>query len=221
MAKRTSIAGRRKAKAPSVTRKKKASTPAEARKAGPKAKAVKPVSKTKKTKTVKKAARKTAARTRKSTAAKAGKSSRSRRASLTGKDLREFHEMLLEKRREILGDMTGMEEQTARKQEGGGLSNMPTHMADVGSDTFEHEFTLGLLESERQLLHEISQALVRISEGTYGICQGTGDPIPRARLQARPWARYTVEFRRMLEKGLVSPPADNAKEDINEGDEEE
>jgi len=88
---------------------------------------------------------------------------------------------------------------------GGNLSSLPTHMADVGTDNFEHEFTLGLLESEQALLREIDEQLVRIEEKTYGICMGTGQPIPKARLRAKPWAKYTVEFTRMLEKGLARP----------------
>ena len=134
-----------------------------------------------------------------------GKTAGLKKTPLTAKQLKEFRELLLEKRRTLLGDMTGMEQVTANRSASGNLSSMPTHMADVGSDNFEHEFTLGLLESEQGLLREIDRALQRIEDKTYGICLGTGKPIPLARLRARPWAQYTVEYARMLEKGLVRP----------------
>jgi len=86
---------------------------------------------------------------------------------------------------------------------------MPVHMADVGTDNYEQEFTLGLLESERQLLGEINAALGRIGQGTYGVCVGTGQPIGEARLRAKPWAKYSIEYARMIEGGLVVKPADD------------
>jgi RNA polymerase-binding protein DksA len=136
-----------------------------------------------------------------------------RKTYLSKKDLEEFREMLLEKRRSLLGDLSGMEAQSTNNQESGNLSNMPTHMADVGTDNFEHEFTLGLLESEQAMLREIEDALRRIADRSYGICLGTGEDIPKARLKAKPWAKYTVEYARLMEKGLIRPPDRNEKED--------
>lgn len=121
----------------------------------------------------------------------------------------EFHQMLLAKRAQLLGDVSGMEEQAAG-QKGSNLSSIPTDMADVGTDNFEREFTLGLLESEQALLREIDEALGRIGDRSYGICLGTGEPIPKARLHAKPWAKYTVVYARMLEKGLVRLPEEGA-----------
>ena len=125
------------------------------------------------------------------------------KTQLSKKELKEFREILLTKRRQLLGDLTGMEQVAATQKGSGNLSSMPTHMADVGTDNFEHEFTLGLLESEQALLREINEALARIGERTYGICLGTGRQIPKLRLRAKPWAKYTVQYTRMLEKGLV------------------
>jgi len=115
--------------------------------------------------------------------------------------------MLLGKRRDMLGDMIGLEAETlgSGRNGSGDLPNMPTHPADIGTDNFEHEFSLGLLESERQMLTEIDQALDRINNGTYGICLGTGQPIGAARLRARPWAKYCIEYARKVEQGLVRP----------------
>jgi RNA polymerase-binding protein DksA len=134
-------------------------------------------------------------------------------------ELEVFRQMLLDKRRALVGDMNGIEAEALRtnRQEGSGdLSNMPTHPADIGTDNFEQEFTLGLLESERTLLAEINGALERIDNNTYGVCLGTGQPIGAARLKARPWSKYCIEYAKLLEKGLVQP-----KEESSENQDEE
>jgi len=136
------------------------------------------------------------------------------KSPLSKAELKHFRDMILAKRRALVGDMNGIEAGTLRtnRQEGtGDLSNMPTHPADIGSDNFEQEFTLGLLESERALLKEIDEALERIDGGTYGVCLGTGKPISKARLMARPWSKYCIEYARMKEKGLA-PPAEEPQE---------
>ena len=111
--------------------------------------------------------------------------------------------MLLAKRRVLVGDMTGIQNEAlgADRQESKG--DISDHPADAGTDNFEQEFSLGLLESERILLGEIDEALLRIEQKTYGICAGTGRPISKPRLNARPWAEYGIEYARMVEKGLV------------------
>jgi len=76
-------------------------------------------------------------------------------------------------------------------------------MADIGTDTYDQDFNLGLAEAERRLLREIHEALERIANRTYGICIMTGKPIPKARLNAKPWARYTIEAAREIERGLA------------------
>ena len=131
---------------------------------------------------------------------------------LTRAQLKQMRQALLAKRKAILGDMSGMEAEAlgiARHGAAGDLSKMPTHPADIGTDNYEQEFTLGLLESERILLMEIDEALERIDNGTYGICLGTGKGINKARLEAKPWAKYCIEYARLLEKGLVRPGEEN------------
>jgi RNA polymerase-binding transcription factor DksA len=89
-------------------------------------------------------------------------------------------------------------------------------MADLGTDNYEQEFALGLMDSERQLLREIDDALGRVEEGAYGICEGTGKSIPKARLEAQPWARYGVEYARMIEQGLVEEEEEKETEEERE-----
>ena len=124
-------------------------------------------------------------------------------AGLKSKELEFFRDLLLAKRRELLGDVHSMEEEALRSTSGSNLSNLPIHMADMGTDNYEQEFTLGLVEKDRQLLREINVALAKIRDGTYGICEGTGKPITKARLEAKPWAKYSIEYTRKLESRIL------------------
>lgn len=119
-------------------------------------------------------------------------------AGLSTRELETFRDTLFAKRRELVGDMYSMERE-ALQRSGENLSNLPLHMADMGTDNYEQEFTLGLMEKDRQLLREINQALSKIMDGRYGICEGTGKPISKARLEVQPWAKYSIEHARKLE----------------------
>jgi DnaK suppressor protein len=125
---------------------------------------------------------------------------------LSPTDLDHYRRLLLQKRKEILGNVSEIEGEALRKSRldaSGDLSSMPIHMADLGTDNFDQEFSLELMDSERRLLVEIEDALHRVETGTYGICEGTGKPIAKARLEAQPWARYSVEYAKMVEEGRV------------------
>ena len=143
---------------------------------------------------------------RKKTSREQVSSTRRKKRGLVNADAKHFKELLLEKRREILRNVTEFEDEALKKSHldaTGDLSSMPIHMADLGTDNYEQEFALGLMDSERKLLREIDNALGRLEKKTYGICEGTGKPISKARLKAQPWAKYCVEHARMLEQGLV------------------
>jgi RNA polymerase-binding protein DksA len=115
------------------------------------------------------------------------------------RDLQHFADLLREKRREIVGDMHSMEGEALRSGTPG-LSTLPVHMADMGTDSYEQEFTLGLVERDRTLLREINHALAKIAAGTYGICEETGEPIGKPRLEFQPWARHSIEYARLRER---------------------
>jgi RNA polymerase-binding protein DksA len=74
-------------------------------------------------------------------------------------------------------------------------------MADIGSDNWEREFTLGLIDTEKAQVKEIDEALTRIENRTYGMCLETHQPIAIERLRAKPWAKYCIEYARQLEEG--------------------
>jgi DnaK suppressor protein len=77
---------------------------------------------------------------------------------------------------------------------------VPVHPADLGTDNFEEELSLGLLENEAQLLTEVNDALDRIERGTFGRCEECGQEIPRQRLEVVPYARYCLRDARRLQK---------------------
>ena len=125
---------------------------------------------------------------------------RKNQAGFSNRELEHFRELLLDKRRELIGDMHSMEHEALRTSGGSNLSNLPIHMADMGTDNYEQEFTLGLVQKDRDLLKEINLALAKIPGGTYGLCEGTGQPILKERLEYQPWARYSVEHQRKMER---------------------
>ena len=148
------------------------------------------------------------------------KASRTDRPPLTKEELKEFRQLLLTKRRELVGDMTGIEAEALGSDRQESKGDISDHPADAGTDNFEQEFSLGLLESERNMLADIDKALIRLEKGTYGVCLGTGRPIAKARLIARPWAPYGIEYARMVEKGLVRA-GDKIAEDEEAEEEDE
>lgn len=129
-----------------------------------------------------------------------------RKTFLTARQLQEFKDLLLRKRAEIVGDVSHLASEVVnRKGPGSGdHSSMPIHMADLGSDNWEQEFTIGLLANEQERLREIDEALARIEDKTYGICLGTNKPIGLARLRAKPWAKYCIEYARAREEGRAT-----------------
>lgn len=106
-----------------------------------------------------------------------------------------FYDRLLELRDQLLRQMNGLAKESAQEMAGYSL-----HMADSGTDNFDRDFALSLLSSDQDAIYEIEEALKRIEKGTYGICELTNKPIPRARLEAIPWTRFTVQAQAQLER---------------------
>ena len=91
--------------------------------------------------------------------------------------------------------MNGLAKESAEE-----MSSYSLHMADSGTDNFDRDFALSLLSSDQDAVYEIEEALKRIEKDTYGICELTSKPIPRARLDAIPWTRFTVDAQAQLER---------------------
>lgn len=115
------------------------------------------------------------------------------------RDLDRFRALLLAKRAELVGDVNTMETQALRGQSGS-LSNLPQHMAEQGSEAYDQSLSLDLAAADRKLIREIDDALNRIAAGTFGLCERTGKPIKVERLEELPWARYSIEAARELER---------------------
>jgi RNA polymerase-binding transcription factor DksA len=106
-----------------------------------------------------------------------------------------YHQHLLELRERLLAQMSGLAKESAEE-----MTNYSLHMADSGTDNFDRDFALSLLSSDQDAIYEIEEALKRIEKKTYGICELTGKPIPKTRLDAIPWTRFTVEAQSQLER---------------------
>jgi len=108
---------------------------------------------------------------------------------------------LLQLRDSLLDLMTGVSRDTLRSRaEGSEASAFGMHQADAGSDAYDRDFALSLLSQEQDALYEIEEALKRVDARTYGVCEMSGKPIPDARLEAIPFARFTVECQTRIEK---------------------
>jgi len=114
--------------------------------------------------------------------------------------LEKQREKLLTLKDTLLDSMSGVARDSLRSQTGGDASAFGMHQADAGSDAYDRDFALSLLSQEQDSLYEIDQALKRIEAGTYGICEMSGKQIPKARLEALPFTRYTVECQAEIEK---------------------
>lgn len=120
------------------------------------------------------------------------------------RELAKFRAILLRKRAELVGDVSTMESEALMGQSGS-LSHLPQHMAEQGSDLAGQSLSLDLAAADRKLIREIDDALRRIESGTYGICELTGKPIRAERLEELPWARYSIEAARALERRSNAP----------------
>jgi len=118
-------------------------------------------------------------------------------------ELKTYKKQLLSLRARLRGDVYNMAEATLKKnrsEANGDLSSMPIHMADIGSDNFEQEFTLSLMENEGVTLDQIEASLERIEEGTYGQCEECGARIPKTRLNAIPFAALCIRCAQQQER---------------------
>ncbi|MEQ9097317.1 MAG: hypothetical protein RIE32_13760 [Phycisphaerales bacterium] len=115
------------------------------------------------------------------------------------RELEKFRQVLLQKRNEVLSEVTGLEGGALTSGGSGNLSHTPQHMADAGSDAADQTLSLDLAAAERNLIKEIDAALKRIADGVFGLCVATGKPIRKERLQELPWARYSIDAARQLE----------------------
>ena len=124
-------------------------------------------------------------------------------AKMKKSEMRPYKKKLELQRAILAGDINHMEEEALkknRKDSSGDLSNMPVHLADVSSDNYEQEFTLGLMENKGEVLSEIEHALEKMNDGTYGFCETCQKRIKKGRLEAIPYTRYCISCQEKAEQ---------------------
>lgn len=109
-----------------------------------------------------------------------------------------YYNRLLELHGRLTEQMHGLAKDSAEKMESYSL-----HMGDSGTDNYDRDFALSLLSSDQDAVYEIEEALKRIENGSYGVCELMEKNIPRSRLTAIPWTRYTVDAQAQLERDGV------------------
>lgn len=122
---------------------------------------------------------------------------------LDKKTMEYYKNLLLEKREELQGDITHIAEETLKKSQkdaSGDISGYSFHMADVATDNYDREFSLGLASKERNVLFDINNALDKLQEGTFGLCEICKKPISKVRLRAVPYATLCLKCQQSKEK---------------------
>lgn len=122
---------------------------------------------------------------------------------MQGKELAEFKKLILKIKDEIIDDIKHISDDTLKKSQkdaSGDISGYTYHMADVATDTYDREFSLGLASNDRQFLYELDDAIKRIEDGVYGICESCKCVISKSRLKAVPYARLCVKCQEKKEK---------------------
>ncbi len=125
------------------------------------------------------------------------------RKKFNKKELAEFKKLILKRKDEILENIKHISEDTLKKSQkeaSGDISGYTYHMADVATDTYDREFSLGRASNEREVIYELDDALKKIEEGTFGICEECKSLITKVRLRAVPYARLCVKCQQKKEK---------------------
>ncbi|HET6164007.1 MAG TPA: TraR/DksA C4-type zinc finger protein [Planctomycetota bacterium] len=125
-----------------------------------------------------------------------GGAKKRRSAELTTQQLDHFRELLEQRRHRLSSDLTLMQDEALKVT---GQDNSADSVADAGTDNYEQDFTLGLIESEEALAREVDEALVRLEQAAFGVCETCETPIPLARLEILPFTRYCVECQQKRE----------------------
>lgn len=125
------------------------------------------------------------------------------RNKLTKKNIEYFKRLILKRKDELIEGLKHSLDETLKKsprEAAGDISGYALHMADLATDTYDREFSLSLASNERQLLYEIDEALKRLEEGSFGICEECRLPISITRLKAIPYTRLCLKCQEAKEK---------------------
>ena len=123
-------------------------------------------------------------------------------SALKTDEVESFREVLKNLRARLRGDVDQLTDEALHRngaESSGNLSNTPLHMADVGTENYDQEFDLGLIENQQVTLDQVHEALTRVDAGTFGVCVECNQPIAKPRLQAIPYTPHCIECARKLE----------------------
>jgi DnaK suppressor protein len=125
-----------------------------------------------------------------------------KKSRFSPKQLERYKKRLAALKQDLLFQINGLGADSKSEMENGGSAGTPgygMHLADAASNSYERDIAMGLASSEREILMEIDEAIARVNDGTFGYCLGSGEPIPKERLDAIPYARYTREYQEKSE----------------------
>ena len=123
-----------------------------------------------------------------------------KKAHLTKQELEQFKKILVALRRQLTRDLEGTAESVKENEGSKGYSQ---HQADEGTDDFVRSISIEVSGKEFEIIRQIDRALEKIEDGTYGLCDVSGDQIPKKRLEAIPYATMTVQAQQNFEKGIL------------------
>lgn len=121
--------------------------------------------------------------------------------ALTKEQIKQLRQLLITERAKLVGEIKSRahEVSTSPRDASGDLSSYTVHMADMAADTYDRELSMNLISSEQEVLYQIEDALKRLDDGSYGVCQQCNKVITMSRLKAVPYASLCIECQRAKE----------------------
>lgn len=122
--------------------------------------------------------------------------------TLSKEQLKQFRQLLITERAKLASEIRSLAQDAAKspREASGDLSAYTVHMADMAADTYDRELSMNIVSSEQELLYQIDDALKRLDDGTFGVCQQCSQPITMSRLKAVPYASMCIACQRTKEQ---------------------
>ncbi len=122
--------------------------------------------------------------------------------ALTKEQLKQFRQLLITERAKLVGEIRSLAQDAAKtpREASGDLSAYTIHLADMAADTYDRELSMNLVSSEQEILYQIDDALKRLDDGSFGVCQQCSQPITMSRLKAVPYASMCINCQRAKEQ---------------------
>ena len=128
--------------------------------------------------------------------------------ALNKEQKKQLRQLLITEREKLAGEIKAIAQDASKspREASGDLSGYTVHMADMAADTYERELSMNLVSSEQEILYEIDDALKRLDDGSYGVCQQCSQPIAMSRLKAVPYASMCIACQRAKEQKQKQKP---------------